>query len=83
MLAEILLFSGGWLVVSINPLAAAIASEVMLVEGRSLFYTTLPMSNGQLFPVLAPWISYSLIYLVISAVLILISIGFVRRVDQS
>ncbi len=82
MVTEILLYSLGWLVISINPLAAAIASEVMLIDQQKIFYTTLPLSNGKLFPVIAPWVSYSLIYLVLSVVLVLVSIGLVKRTDK-
>jgi hypothetical protein len=80
--AEIFLYALGWLVVSTNPLAAAVASEVMLIDQQAVFYTTLPLSNGKLFPIVAPWISYSLFYLGLSVILIWISIRFVRRVDR-
>jgi hypothetical protein len=80
---EVLVYILGWVVISINPLTAAIASEMMLLEQQKFFYTTLPLSNGRLFPVISPWLSYSVFYLIVSLLLILISIGFVKRVDKS
>jgi ABC-type transport system involved in multi-copper enzyme maturation permease subunit len=82
LFAEVLLYSLGWLVISINPIAAAVASEVMLLEQQQVFYTTLPLTNGNLFPIIAPWISSTLFYLIFSLILIALSIRFVKRVDQ-
>jgi len=76
---EIILFSVGYILVAINPLATIIASEIMLVEKQALFYTTLPMTNGGNFPIVAPWIAYVLFYGFISLVLIWLSIRLVRR----
>ncbi len=83
IVGEVILYSLGWLVVSLNPLAAAVASEVMLLEQQKIFFTTLPLSNGSLFPVIAPWISYTFFHLVLSCLLVMISVSFVRRVDKS
>lgn len=75
---ETILFSVGYVLVALNPLATIIASEVMLVEKQTLFYTTLPMTNGGNFPVVAPWIAYVLIYGFFSLIFIWISIRLVR-----
>lgn len=79
---EIILFSVGYILVVINPLATIIASEVMLIEKQALFFTTLPMTNGGNFPILAPWLAYVLFYSVVSLILIGLSIRFVRRVEK-
>jgi ABC-2 type transport system permease protein len=79
---EALLFSFGYILIALNPLATIIASEVMLVEKQNLFFTTLPMTNGGNFPILAPWIAYVLIYGFFSLVFIGISIRLVRRVEK-
>lgn len=79
---ETILFSVGYVLVALNPLATIIASEVMLVEKQTLFYTTLPMTNGGNFPVVAPWIAYVLIYGFFSLIFIWISIRLVRRVGK-
>ncbi len=79
---EALLYSIGYILIALNPLATIIASEVMLIEKQTLFYTTLPMTNGGNFPILAPWIAYVLIYGFFSLVFIWISIRFVHRVEK-
>jgi ABC-2 type transport system permease protein len=79
---EIALFSVGYLLVVINPLATIIASEVMLIEKQALFYTTLPLTNGGNFPILAPWIAYILFYGLLSLILIWLSIRLVRRAEK-
>jgi ABC-type transport system involved in multi-copper enzyme maturation permease subunit len=79
---ETFLFSIGYILIALNHLATIIASEVMLIEKQNLFFTTLPMTNGGNFPILAPWIAYVLIYGFLSLVCIWISIRFVRRVEK-
>jgi len=79
---ETVLYSVGYVLVAINPLATIIASEVMLVEKQTLFYTTLPMTNGGNFPIVAPWIAYVLFYGFFSLIFIWISIRLVRRVGK-
>ena len=79
---EALLYSIGYILIALNPLATIIASEVMLIEKQTLFFTTLPMTNGGNFPILAPWIAYVLIYGFFSLVFIWISIRFVHRVEK-
>ncbi len=79
---EALLYLIGYILIALNPLATIIASEVMLIEKQTLFFTTLPMTNGGNFPILAPWIAYVLIYGFFSLVFIWISIRFVHRVEK-
>lgn len=79
---EIILFSIGYILVIINPLATIIASEVMMIEKQALFFTTLPMTNGGNFPIIAPWIAYVFIYGLLSLILIGLSVRFVRRVEK-
>jgi len=79
---EIFLFSIGYILIALNPLATIIASEIMLIEKQTLFYTTLPMTNGGNFPVLAPWIAYVVIYGFLSLVFIWLSIRLVRRIER-
>lgn len=79
---ETFIYSIGYFLVSINPLATIIASEVMLVDKQTLFYTSLPMTNGVNFPVLAPWIAYILIYGLLSLLFIGLSIRLVRRIER-
>jgi ABC-2 type transport system permease protein len=79
---EIILYSVGYVLVVVNPLATIIASEVMLIEKQTLFFTTLPMTNGGNFPIIAPWIAYIIIYGFLSMILIGLSVHFVRRAEK-
>jgi hypothetical protein len=79
---EAILFSLGYILITVNPFATIIASEVMLIEKQNLFYTTLPMTNGGNFPILAPWIAYVLFYGFFSLVFIWLSIKLVRRTEK-
>lgn len=72
----------GWILVSMNPLAAALATELMILDNRNIFFTTLSIGNGYDFPVIAPWISYSVFFSLFSLVLIGLSVFFVNRIDQ-
>ena len=79
---EIVLIIVGWFFVCTNPVAAAIGTEVILLEQQSALYMNIPLSNGTNVPVISPWIGYVVIFLFISALLILLSIAIVRRMDK-
>ncbi len=82
LILEIGLLTIGWFFVSVNPLATAIATEIILIEEQSAFYMTIPLSNGWNFPIVSPWIGYVIFYLILSAMLILLSVRFVRQVEK-
>jgi hypothetical protein len=66
----------------INPIATAVVSEIILLEGQSAFYYSLPLPvSGNIF-VLSPWIGYILIYLMGSILLIFLSERIVRQVEK-
>ena len=70
-----------YLMVAINPVTTAIASEIILLENDSMFFTTVPF-NGMSLPIISPWIVYAALYLALSLALLLLSVWFVRRVEQ-
>lgn len=79
---ERLLVIGGWLLVSANPLSAAVASEYLLIDRQQIFTFTFPLSAGGTLWLLSPWVVYSLLNLLISAVLLWISIRRVGRGER-
>lgn len=81
-LVEALLIYGGGFLVAINPVATAIATEVILVQEHTAFYFTIPLNNGVTIPLISPWLVYIPFYLLLSAVLLLLSIAIVRRVEK-
>ncbi len=75
ILAYIALFG-----VSLSPVSAAIASEIMLEEEHSLWYFWQAV-DGHRIPIPSSWLIYVLIYALGSLLLLLVSILRVRRRD--
>jgi ABC-type transport system involved in multi-copper enzyme maturation permease subunit len=81
-LLEIGILIIGYSFVVVNPLATAIATEVMLVEEQNAFFATIPLSNGWDFPIIGPWIVYIFLCILFSLFLVRLSIVFVRRMEK-
>ena len=71
-----------WLMISISPLSAGVATLTTLMDSQSALTMTLPLSTGGPLILPSPWISYSFFYLLFSLILILLSIRAVKRVDK-
>jgi ABC-type transport system involved in multi-copper enzyme maturation permease subunit len=69
-----------WLMISTNPLLSAILTEVILVEDQSLFATNSIFGNSLWLP--SPWILFTIIYLTMTILLIILSIRFVNRPER-
>lgn len=69
------------LIACTNPLATAILTEVVLQQNNSVFVYTQTFSNGTSLPLPSPWIVYTVIYLVLTVILVRLSVVSVRRVD--
>ena len=81
-MVEVILLSVGWVFVAVNPLAAAIGSELMLIEEQSVFFMKIPLTSGTQFLLVSPWIGYVLFYLLLSVFLVYLSIRNVKRVER-
>jgi ABC-type transport system involved in multi-copper enzyme maturation permease subunit len=68
---EILAFTIGWLLVSLNPITSSALSEISFLNSNQYFHVELPLSNGTTFYLPAPWIAYILFsgILILAAVL--------------
>jgi hypothetical protein len=54
----------------------------MLTQKQQLGFVTVTLnSNGSLIPLVSPWVSFTIIYLITSAILIALSIRRVRRTE--
>lgn len=80
--SQIILFVGGWLLVSLNPLGAALASEVVLLTNNSLFLFQMPLPNGNTLTMISPWLIYVVASLLSSLFLLWLSVRFVRRAER-
>ena len=74
-------FYGSGLVLSSNPVAALVISEVFYSRGDPLFiYNSTQMINGKTLLVASPWLVYCAEALILSALLVLISIRLVQPI---
>lgn len=81
-LTEMIILGAGYLLVMLNPIATAVVTEIILLEGQSAFYYNLPLPiSGNVF-IPSPWIGYILIYLFGSILLIFLSERMVRQVEK-
>jgi len=79
---ELVMFAGGWLLITVNPLGTGLVTELVLMNNQSIFYTNISLPNGGNFLVISPWMPFTVFYLVFSVILVVLSVHFVRRVEQ-
>lgn len=82
IIQEIILTVILWLLISTNPLLAAIISEVILVDEQNLFYTSNSLFGNNIPFLPSPWIIYMIVYLIVTTLLVYLSIRFVDRPDR-
>jgi ABC-2 type transport system permease protein len=79
---EALIVYGGILLAATNPIATAVMTEAMLLQhGKVLAYSEV-LSNGFFLPVPMPWVVYTVLYLLVSVVLVHITVRQVRQVEK-
>ncbi|HTP10797.1 MAG TPA: ABC transporter permease subunit [Anaerolineae bacterium] len=71
-----------WLLISISPLSAGVATLATMLDSQSALTMTMTLSNGTSITYPSPWITYTLIYLLLSLLLIWLSVRVVKRVDK-
>ena len=72
----------GLVMVSLNPVATSLVSQQLLVERQAVgFWTVTLASDGSSIPIVSPWISFTVFYLVISTILIVIAVRQMRKVE--
>lgn len=81
-LVEAVLIYGFGLLVTINPIATAVATEIILINNQSAFYFTIPLNNGFALPLISPWLPFMLFCFVFGALLTVASILAVRRAER-
>jgi len=81
-LLEAMLIYGLGLLVITNPIATAVATEVLLVTEQTAFYFTIPISNGITLPLVSPWAPFILFCLFLGALMTIASILAVRRAER-
>lgn len=77
---EVLLIYIGLFIVSINPISAWIFSQMMLIDHQSALVSTVTLaSDGSQIPVVAPWVLYGIIYVMLASVLLIWAMRRMRR----
>jgi ABC-2 type transport system permease protein len=76
---EAVLFYIFGVLIAINPIATAVATEILLVNQQSAFYFTVPLSNGTQLPFISPWLPFIIFCFVAGVIMTTISILAVRR----
>ncbi len=71
-----------WLMISISPLSAGVATLANLLDNKSALTMTMTLSNGTPLVLPAAWIIYSIFCVILSIILILLSIRAVKRVEK-
>jgi len=70
----------GLVLVSLNPVATALVSQQLLADRQAFgLWTVTLSSDGSTIPLVSPWISFTVFYLVISTVLIVLAVREMRR----
>lgn len=67
---------------SLNPIATALATQQLLIQQRGIGFWTDTLRDGTTIPRVSPWITLTIIYLVVSTILIVLSIQRTRKVEQ-
>ena len=68
--------------VSLNPVATSLVSQQLLADRQAVGLWTMTLaSDGSTIPMVSPWISFTILYLVISTVLIVFAVRRMRRVE--
>jgi len=80
--AQKILITGGWLLISLNPLGAAVISEVVLLAENSLFLFNMPLPNAGSLTLISPWVIYVIASFLISLFLLWLSVRYVRRAEK-
>lgn len=80
--AQIFLVYLGWALVSINPGAALIATEVALLDQQGIWIAHIEIEHGIQVWMISPWLVYVGFYLPVSLLLLWISIQRVRRLER-
>ncbi|MAS37785.1 MAG: hypothetical protein CL610_27565 [Anaerolineaceae bacterium] len=68
--------------VSLNPVSTSLVSQQLLADRQVVgLWTATLASDGSSIPAVSPWISFTIFYLVISAILIVLAVREMRKVE--
>lgn len=69
-------------VTSVNPISTALTTQALLIERQAVgFWSFTLSSDGSTIPMISPWVLFTIIYLVASALLIVLAIRRTHRTE--
>lgn len=72
----------GAFIVSLNPVLTATSTQQLLIEQQQLgFWQVTLSSDGSVIPLVSPWISFTIFYLVIATALVVLAVRRMRRAE--
>jgi len=76
-----LIYIGAFLV-SLNPITTAIASQQLLIDQQGIgFWNATLSSDGSVIPLVSPWITFTIFYMMASALLVVFAVRRMRSVE--
>ena len=72
----------GLIVASVNPISAGLFSQIQMIEHQDVAFTVVTLaSDGSKIPLIAPWVVFTVLYLTVSAVLLVLAVRRMRRMQ--
>jgi ABC-2 type transport system permease protein len=76
---KIILYTFGWILVSLSPLSTAVTAEAAYLGMQGVWIVELPLTSEVMYKLLSPWIPYVLFHIALVITTLLFAI---HRVDQ-
>lgn len=64
-----------------NPIMAALRSQELLVNQQGIFFYEVILRDSSVLPVIAPWLIFTTIYMLLSSVMVVLAVRRMRRVE--
>lgn len=82
VLEAALIYIGGF-ISSLNPVLTALNTQELLISQQEMgFWTATLSSDGSTIPMASPWITFTISYLVVSTILVVLAVRRMRRVED-
>ncbi len=66
-----------------NPIAAAVATETALQRYNAPFFYSYTLVSGQNIPVVDPWVTFTVVYVLATIILVALAVRHVRRLEAA
>lgn len=76
------LFTLGWILVSLTPLATILATEIAYIDQHTWWLFSLSLPDNEKMTLISPWVIYVVFYLLLSCLLLWISVRLIRQKDS-